>query len=158
MSNFEIAVATVLRHEGGYIWNKNDPGGETNFGISKRTYPAMDIKNLSVLQAMAIYKADWWDRYGYGNILAQAIATKIFDTSVNLGPSRAHKFAQVIIGTYADGVLGPKTLAEINAFPSLKFIISYQEAMASFYRAIVVVNPAEQVFLNGWLSRAYDRS
>jgi lysozyme family protein len=172
MSTFELAIPTVLRHEGGLVDNPNDPGGITNHGVSLRwlkskglagdinhdgDVDAADIKVMTVDQASVFYRTFWWDAYGYGIIVAQLVATKIFDSAVNLGPMRAHKFAQEIIGVSTDGVLGPKSFAEINATPSLKFITAYQTRLADFYRALVVANPARQEFLSGWLNRAYDR-
>jgi len=158
MSIFELAIPIVLRHEGGYVWDANDPGGETNFGISKRSYPSIDIKNLTVEGATEIYRRDFWDKYGYGKIQAQAVAAKIFDSAVNMGAPRAHTLAQAVLGVVQDGVLGPKTLGELNAMPSMKFILAYQEQMAQFYRRLVLLNPARQEFLKGWLNRAYDRA
>src|SRR5712675_693390 len=61
-SKFEMAINFVLPQEGGYVNDALDPGGETNFGISKRKYPNVDIKNLDVVGAMGIYRRDYWDR------------------------------------------------------------------------------------------------
>ena len=44
---FEEIIDNVLESEGGYVNDKDDPGGETNMGISKRAYPDLDIKNLT---------------------------------------------------------------------------------------------------------------
>jgi hypothetical protein len=51
MSGFDEAVKMVLKHEGGYVNHPSDPGGETNFGISKRAYPEVDIANLTEEEA-----------------------------------------------------------------------------------------------------------
>ena len=51
---FEEAVKSVLKHEGGYVNDPKDPGGETNFGISKRAFPDLDIKNLTEEDAIEI--------------------------------------------------------------------------------------------------------
>lgn len=158
MSMFELAIPIILRREGGYVNDPADPGGETNFGISKRSYPALDIKGLTVDAATAIYLHDWWDRYNYQAILAQAVATKVFDMAVNMGASRAHKIVQDVLDMPQDGILGPKTLVELNATPSLKLLISLQDTQAQFYRNLVLAKPEEKKFLQGWLNRAYDRS
>lgn len=86
--NFEKAVAFVLKHEGGYINDPRDPGGETKYGISKRAYPALDIKNLTEEQAKAIYRLDYWDRGGC-NSLDWPLCFVHFDSCVNLGVGRA---------------------------------------------------------------------
>lgn len=54
------AIARVLQEEDGYVYNPIDKGGETNYGISKRWYPNLDIKNLTVTQASKIYYQDYW--------------------------------------------------------------------------------------------------
>jgi lysozyme family protein len=54
MSNFDLAVEFVLRHEGGLVHNPHDPGGTTNFGISQRAYPEVDIGNLTRDEAKEI--------------------------------------------------------------------------------------------------------
>lgn len=173
MSLFELAIPIVLRHEGGLVDNPNDPGGITNHGVSLRwlkskglagdlnhdgDVDAADIKIMTADEAAGFYKTYWWDKYNYGAIVAQAVATKIFDTAVNMGPSRPAIFAQRIVGIEpTTGNIGPRTLAAINAMPSLQFITAFQNAQAQFYRDLVAANPARSVFLNGWLNRAYDR-
>lgn len=173
MALFELAIPIVLRHEGGLVNNPNDPGGITNYGVSLRwlkgqglagdidhdgDVDAQDITLMTQADAMNFYRKFWWDAYHYDAIIAQAVASKIFDAAVNMGAPRAHTFAQRVVGVVTDGVLGPKSLGEINAMPSLKFIEAYQEQMAQFYRNLVAINPARQVFLKGWLNRAYDRA
>lgn len=158
MSDFNLAIPTVLRHEGGYVNNPSDPGGETNFGITKRSYPTVDIKNLTVEAASAIYRRDFWDAHRYGDILAQAVATKVFDTAVNMGAKRAHIFLQDSVDVTPDGVLGPVTLARVNAANSVLLLQQYQQEQAAYYQKLVVANPRLQQFLKGWMNRAYDRS
>ena len=72
---FLVAVEVVLTHEGGYTNNPADPGGETNYGISKRSYPQLDIKALTREQAVEIYRQDWWEKYRYGDIAVLSAAT-----------------------------------------------------------------------------------
>ena len=174
MSDFNLAIPTILRHEGGLVDNPNDPGGITNFGVSLRwlhskglagdlnhdgDVNAADIKLMTKADATQFYLTYWWNAYHYSNIIAQAVATKVFDAAVNMGAPRAHSMVQAVLGmNQIDGILGPKSMAELNAMPSLKFIVAYQEAMAQFYRRLVYLNPARQEFLKGWLARAYDRA
>ncbi|MBI5885317.1 MAG: hypothetical protein HZB85_01890 [Deltaproteobacteria bacterium] len=88
MDNFERSIAFILRHEGGYVNDPRDPGGETNFGISKRAYPYLDIKGLTVEDAKIIYKKDYWDKAGCG-ALEWPLCLVHFDACVNLGIARA---------------------------------------------------------------------
>lgn len=177
MSEFSIAIPTILRHEGRYSNNPADSGGATNFGVSLRylkqaglleeleleegdpTHNDMlAIQNMTKDEACEIYLKKWWTPYGYSAFNAQVIGTKVFDTAVNLGAGRAHKMLQFILHLTEDGVLGPKSYNEANAFPAAALLISYQNSQAQFYRNLVAANPARQQFLNGWLARAYDRN
>ena len=90
MADFNIAVEKVLLHEGGWTPGlPGDPGGETNFGISKRAYPNLDIKNLSREAAIEIYHKDFWRPYMEQEPI-QALANCALDCAVNQGPSFAH--------------------------------------------------------------------
>lgn len=110
MPGFEDAVALVLRHEGGYANDPSDPGGETNFGISKRAYPNLDIRTLTVADATAIYRRDYWDAI-QGDSLPYPLAVVTFDAAVNSGVGQAAKWLQEALGVVDDGVVGPKTVA-----------------------------------------------
>ncbi len=94
MAKFKSAIPTIFLHEGGSVNHPNDPGGETNFGITKRTYPHLDIKNLTKAQAREIYRRDFWNPGKYEKIDNQQAATKVFDMAVNMGPKRAHRLLQ----------------------------------------------------------------
>lgn len=88
---FDEAVAHILRFEGGYVNDPADPGGETKYGISKRAYPQLDIKNLTVEDAKAIYYRDYWLPAGCDS-LPTAAAFLVFDFAVNAGVERARRF------------------------------------------------------------------
>ena len=49
--NFEKCLEMILHHEGGYVNHPRDPGGETNFGVTKRVYEewggTKDMKDLT---------------------------------------------------------------------------------------------------------------
>jgi lysozyme family protein len=88
VNDFDACISFVITQEGGYVNDPADPGGETKFGISKRAYPAVDIAALTVDEAKAIYRRDYWDALDldsrpYGEALA------ILDTAVNCGLARA---------------------------------------------------------------------
>ena len=57
---FTEAIGVILYHEGGYVNDKDDPGGETMMGISKRAYPNLDIKGLTEDDVKEIYHKDYW--------------------------------------------------------------------------------------------------
>src|SRR5690606_3267043 len=116
---FRRAVEVVLQHEGGYANDPRDPGGETKWGISKRSYPHLDIANLTREEAIEIYRRDWWQRYGYGRIDDADVAAKVMDLAIKMGPATAHRLLQealVFVGcpVAVDGIIGPQTIGAAN--------------------------------------------
>ncbi len=73
----------------------DDTGGETKYGVSKRSYPQLNIKTLTLKQAKAIYRRDFWR---YDRINNQHVASKVFDTRVTIGSARAHRILQHAVG------------------------------------------------------------
>jgi lysozyme family protein len=177
MANFDDAIPTVLKHEGGFVDNPIDSGSATNFGVSLRWLKSQGLleeleaeegdktqnevqvmKTMTIDQAKGFYKCWWWDRYRYDLFTAQPVANKILDVSVNIGPSRAHRLLQGVLGLPEDGVLGSKTFNEANSVASATLVVKFQTSQAAFYRSLVAKNPKLAVFLNGWIARAYDRN
>lgn len=113
---FESCVAVILQHEGGYVFDSNDPGGETNFGISKRTYPDTNIKELKREDAVAIYKKDFWDELRLDE-MPEGIRLMVFDCAVNQGKTRAIRILQGALGVKQDGLLGPLTFMAFRESP-----------------------------------------
>jgi lysozyme family protein len=121
MSVFDQAFATVVGTEGGYSDDRNDPGnwtggkvgaGElrgTKYGISAAAYPDLDIPNLTLYRAKAIYLTDYWARVGASRMPPALV---VFDCAVNSGRTRAGQWLQQALGGLnVDGVIGPMTLA-----------------------------------------------
>ena len=94
MNDFDKALKFVLKWEGGYSNDPQDPGGETNFGISKRSYPELDISKLTFKQAKEIYYQNYWLKTGC-NELPYPFNIVVFDTAVNMGRRRALEFLDV---------------------------------------------------------------
>ncbi len=113
MSTFDTLIDRVLSHEGGYVSDPRDPGGETKFGISKRSYPQLDIRNLTREQAVDIYRRDFWNRVS-GDSLPRMVAFQVFDAAVNHGIGNAVRWLQRAAGVADDGVIGPMTMAAIK--------------------------------------------
>lgn len=121
MSNFDRAFALVVGVEGGYSTDPTDPGnwtggaqgvGElkgTKYGISAKAYPDVDIENLTLDGAKAIYEPDYWNAV-HGDDLPMPLAVLVFDCAVNQGQGTARVTLQHALGVAADGVIGPATL------------------------------------------------
>lgn len=113
MTAFDRAFEILIGHEGGYVNDPNDRGGETKYGVSKRAYPNVDIKNLTLDGAKAIYKRDYWDKIR-GDELPPGLALLAFDSAVNNGAGAAVRWLQAAVGATVDGVLGPKSMEAIR--------------------------------------------
>lgn len=176
LDNFDSAFAFLLPHEGGFVDDKDDPGGATKYGISLYTLKAQgdiehcdlnhdgridveDIKLLTPETAKEYYRRNWWDRYKYGNITDVKIASKVFDTAVNIGGITANKFAQRAASQCgslcsADGILCPNSFNAICSVSPQCFLTNYKDLLSSFYRTLTVEKPKMVKYLKGWLARA----
>jgi lysozyme family protein len=154
---FNTAIKLIIDNEGGYVWDKDDPGGETNFGISKRAYPNLDIKNLTQEEAEAIYFNDYWLKMrldGFNNSLLQL---HLFDEGVNSGIGTASILLQQILGVVSDGIIGVITIYTANSYSDQKELTdNYIAARKSYYNAIVKKTPSEIKYLEGWIQRVND--
>lgn len=110
---FDQCFDKLLSHEGGYVSDSRDPGGETKFGISKRSYPDVNIATLTLDQAKTIYKRDYWDRARCDE-LPPAVAFQVFDTAVNSGIGQSIRFLQRAVGVADDGNVGPLTISAVK--------------------------------------------
>lgn len=151
------AIKAVIQNEGGYVNHPADPGGETKYGITKRTYPYLDIRNLTMDDAIKIYQKDWWDKYGFGN-LPLGVGEKIFDLSVNMGAQRPVRFLQRALcdlgqDVTIDGILGPKTCAAAIQCHPRTLVQHIKYHARNYYTALAERRPKMRVFLKGWLKR-----
>lgn len=105
--DFNKFIERILSHEGGYVNDPRDPGGETQWGISKRSYPGVDIKSLTRPQAIEIYRRDFWEPLvGW---MPPQVAFQALDAAVNSGMSNAIRWLQRAVGVADDGVVGNAT-------------------------------------------------
>lgn len=145
---FDEAFDRLIGHEGGYVHDARDPGGETNWGISKRAYPSLDIRNLTREQAKEIYRRDYWQRAKADQYDA-AIGFQLFDAAVNSGIGNAIRFLQRAVGVADDGHIGPVTLAAINALPVPDVLMRFNAQRLLFYTALSTWD----TFGKGWTRR-----
>ncbi|HXM40113.1 MAG TPA: glycosyl hydrolase 108 family protein [Bryobacteraceae bacterium] len=165
MADFQPAVAITLQNEGGFFHNPVT-GEIVNHGItltfvqSSGYKPDADeafIQNLGVAEASAIYRTYFWNRYSTGSIADQSLANKVFDLTVNMGPA-ALKLLQSAVNACggqcaADGVLGPISIAQINALDPAQLLAEFKQLAAQRYQQIASNNARLAGDLTGWLSR-----
>lgn len=158
--NFDASFAKVMQSEGGYVWDKDDAGGETNFGVTAGAWAAYlgravelgEMKALTKEQVKPFYRAMYWDKVK-GDDLPSGVDYAAFDFAVNAGVARAAKFLQRAVGAVDDGVIGSGTLGRIAKTDPQKILDSFAEQKQRFYNGLATTNPTQQKFLKGWLAR-----
>lgn len=162
MAKIEDSIAYILQNEGG--WTIDD-GGWTMYGIvvddvaayrkvSPHSITEQEMKSLTVTEATAIYKQQYWDKMSLDQVNAQNVATAIMDIGVNRGVSIGAKYAQKVVGVTADGAIGPISLSAINACNPNSFIKQIESLDYAGYQAILAENPSDQIYAAGWDARA----
>lgn len=152
MPDFSTAVERVLGHEGGYSFNPNDPGGETNWGITFRTAAKWKYKGemryMAREIAVEIYQNEYWLSPRISE-LPFPLAFQVFDGAVNHGPGQSIKWLQRALGVEDDGLLGKFTLEAANASPPLETGLRYNFLRGKFYTSL----PTWTHFGKGWTNR-----
>lgn len=154
--NFEKCLKEVLRHEGGYVNDKRDPGGATKYGITigtlsdwrKRRVTVADVQALTRDEAAAIYRANYWNPIR-GDDLPSGIDAVAFDAAVNSGVSRGAKWVQAAAGVTADGKIGPQTLTALRSADPVIVIHRALNARLEFLRSL----KTWRTFGRGWQRR-----
>ena len=154
--NYDKCLETILHHEGGYVNHPSDPGGETNLGVTKRVYEEWggekDMKDLLVEDVAPIYEKNYWGRTKCDD-LPSGLDLCVFDFAVNAGPGRSAKYLQTMIGTTADGGIGPNTLMALNNYVESEgvegAIRNFQTARQEYYESLGTF----EVFGKGWTRR-----
>ena len=148
MKAFDLLVERVLSHEGGYVNDPRDPGQETRWGISKRAYPHLDIRNLTRAQAIDIYRRDFWQRVR-GDELPREFAFQALDAAVNHGIGNAVRWMQRAAGVADDGVIGPVTLAAVQRAQPADLVLRFNAERLRFYAKLTTF----ATFGRGWVNR-----
>jgi lysozyme family protein len=188
MTDFKIAFDKTMKYEGGYVNDPVDPGGETYRGITRRSFPKWEgwkiidevknqyprnlketINNLHSDEldelVYSFYKEMFWDKFRGDEIPFQKIANILFDSTVNMGPSRPIKFLQKALniilpvvklkedGLYGFGTHAALLLCLAEEVNQKKLVIEINNMRREFYYKIVKNNPSQSRFLQGWLKR-----
>ncbi len=160
---FQHAIKFVLDKEGalrsdmGYVNDPNDFGLETKAGISKRAYPNEDIKNLTIDRAIFLYHRDYW-RQAYCAELPSGVSLAVFDGAVQHGWLSSVKMLQEVMGVKTDGIIGPKTRSAIADMDPEWVLARLLLRRARFYGRILIKNPSQGRFFEGWHNRLADLS
>lgn len=155
--NYENCLKCVLDSEGGYINHPSDPGGATNFGITKQAWADylkipvsnLDIKNLDNKLVADFYKKKYWDVCKC-DLLPAGIDYCVFDYAVHSGPSRAIKTLQKSLDLVVDGIIGSQTLSKVQNLKDKKIIVMRICAQRMVFLKSLAQYP---IFGKGWLSR-----
>jgi lysozyme family protein len=149
---FDQCFEKLIAHEGGYVNHASDPGGETNYGISKRAYPSLDIKALTLADAKAIYKRDYWDRAQCDQLPSQ-LSYLVFDAAVNSGIGQSIRFLQRAVGVADDGSIGPITLSAAKRMDTESLCARFLGHRLEFMTKLSTFD----VFGKGWARRVADQ-
>jgi len=156
--DFQKAVDDLIDNwEGGYVFDPDDPGGMTKFGISKAAYPNLDIKALTRDGAVAIYFRDYWQKYNLDKLPLTENRTAAdgsnFSTTKDLTTKDSDETSRFRAKIFNMGVLmGPKTAIVLSV--GCQDLDEYRQVCKRHFEAIVMKHPGEAKFLKGWTRRA----
>lgn len=182
MANLKTALDTVMIHEGGYVNDPVDPGGETYAGVARRYWPnwagwafidtIRDKSSLHIYAKMEeyvelFYREQFWNRLQGDKITSQAVADELLDSAVNLGVHQAVKFLQIALNVLnrngtayenvvVDGELGPKTLTCLAtaAKTDEKLLVKVMNVLqGGYYLEKMQESEIKERFARGWFNR-----
>jgi len=174
MADFKQAYEVVERHEGGYVFDKDDVGLETFKGVSRKYHPnwtgwqiidryklqpdfprTLELSNELEKEVEYLYKTEYWNILNCDKIENQQIATDIFDFGVNAGIKPSIKVVQSILNIEVDGFCGNKTIKTLNSYDFEKFVTLFQIERIQYYIERVKERPSKKKFFYGWVKRVF---
>lgn len=159
MMDFDLAFERLIGHEGKFTDNPNDDGnwtggrqgrGElkgTKYGIAAASYPYLDIKNLTLARAKAIYREDFWDVIG--DKTHPAIKFQVFDAAVNHGRGNAIRLLQRAVKVADDGKWGKLSQAGLDAMDHNDVLMRFLGYRLKFWASLKRFDE----FGRGWTNR-----
>lgn len=166
MADIKLLAPFILSFEGGFVDHPNDPGGATNRGVTIATWRSVgydkdgdgdiDVDDLRLITAQdaidQVMKLHYWDRWQADRIRSQSLANILVDW---VWASGAHgiRIPQQMLGVSADGIVGEKTLAALNAQNPRIFFDKVKARRVTFIESLCVRKPSLRVFRAGWLRR-----
>lgn len=175
----QIAAAIVAR-EGGFVNDRDDPGGATNHGVTLGTLQRLgldvtrdgrvdqaDVRALTAAKAIDIFV----EHYFRGPRIAElplVLQAAVFDMYVNAGANAVRILQRLIrdmrIDVGVDGVIGPKTIAAAYAAAAAApdhVADAYGIARRNYYYALADARATSRKFARrqdggkgGWIARA----
>ena len=154
--NWNKSFDLVIVNEGGYVDNKLDPGGATNWGCTQAVWEGYighkvsvdDMKALTKEDVKPLYKKRYWDAI-HGDAIPSGLDYCIFDCAINSGVGRAAKFIQEIVGVFADGAIGNNTVSAITQLNPITAINEFCDKRQAFLESLKTF----PVFGKGWSKR-----
>ena len=143
----------TIPSEGGYSNRPTDHGGETNFGISSRTYPREDIQNMTRERANALLYRDYWNYNGI-KTLPDDVVGIVFESAVNRGGPATIKDVHRTLGINPPGeIIGRTTHERLRGMDHERFRRGFADHMRTHYLNRVEEEPSQEEYLDGWLNR-----
>ena len=160
MADYRKLKPFILRWEGGYINDQADLGKQTNKGVTLSTYRSVfgknktvsDLKKITDEQWELIFKKFYWDKWKADDIKDQNVANILVDWLWCSG-SYGIKIPQRVLGVSVDGIVGPKTIAAINARDGRELFDTIKQERKDFIDRICQTRPQNRKFKNGWMNR-----
>ena len=157
--NWDKSFDMVIVHEGGFVDNKLDPGGATNWGCTQAVWEQYvghqvtvdTIKNLTKEDVKPLYKKRYWDAI-HGDAIPSGLDYCLFDCAINSGVGRASKWIQEIVGVTADGAIGNNTVAAITQINPVTAINEFCDKRQAFLESLATF----ATFGKGWTQRVKD--
>ena len=157
--NWDKSFDLVMVNEGGFVDNKLDPGGATNWGCTQavwekyigHTVTVDDMKALTKEDVKPLYKRNYWDAI-HGDAIPSGLDYCLFDAAINSGVSRSSKWIQEIVGVFADGAIGNNTVAAIAQLNPVTAINEFCDKRQAFLESLKTF----PVFGKGWTKRVQE--
>lgn len=180
MHSVESIAAEIVRREGGFVNDPDDPGGATNHGVTIHTMRQLrfdldgngridtaDVKALTPAKAAAVYVRHYYTEPKI-NLLPEPLQASVFDMQVNAG-ANAVRILQRLMASFGlplkdDGVIGPITARTVQRAMSKApghLVDAYGIARRNYYYRLGDQRPASRKFARrkdggkgGWITRA----